>query len=251
MENLVTHDLQLAMAESFSFWDDEKLPDASTIPEAWQDFFKDFFATKEGKELRCFIEKQYRTKASTTAPDRRNVFRCFTFFPPEQCKLVILGQDPYPTPKQANGLAFSSGNGSLPQSLQNIFKELAANTGKTIRKDTDLQDWAKQGVLLLNTALTVEHGKRNCHKDQWHDFTQYVIEKLMSSYKNIVFIIWGGNAKNAVRDHKDYMFSNKHVILESAHPSPLSANKGFFGCKCFSKANKYLQKMGKDPIQWQ
>lgn len=165
----------------------------------------------------------------------------------DDVKVVILGQDPYHEKGQANGLAFSVNNGvKMPPSLKNIFKELQDDIGGELRTNTDLTDWAEQGVFLLNSSLTVIEGRPNSMTDIWNTFTDSIIKLLNSKEKPIVFVLWGKNA----RSKKKLIDANKHFIIESAHPSPLSAYRGFFGSKPFSKVNEYLISTGQVPIDW-
>ena len=179
-------------------------------------------------------------------PPNELVFNCFKFFDISLTKVVILGQDPYIHPGEAQGLCFSVPNGvKCPPSLLNIFKELE-NIYGTRRTNTDLTDWAKQGVLLLNTALTVLEGKSNFYAKNWVKYTDNIIAEVSKKCEGIVFILWGNNAigKESLIDGK------KHLILKSVHPSPLSASRGFFGNNHFRKANEYLRENGKNEILW-
>ena len=185
----------------------------------------------------------------TIYPPKDQIFRALELTPPESVKAVIIGQDPYHGQGQANGLAFSVNPGvKVPPSLRNIFKELHNDVGCSIPKSGNLTKWAKEGVLLLNTALTVRAHRANSHKDcGWTWFTDNVIKILSDRRENLVFILWGGNA----RSKKPLIDRSKHLVLECAHPSPLSAYNGFFGCRHFSKTNEYLAAHGKTPIDWQ
>lgn len=177
-------------------------------------------------------------------PPEPLIFNCFNFFNVQETKVVILGQDPYINEGEAMGLSFSVPNGvKMPPSLRNIFKEIRDDIGVE-NKNTNLTNWAKQGVLLLNTALTVTQKKSNSHAKEWSTFTDNVIKYLSDECENIVFILWGNNAKRKV----DLIDQNKHCVLQGVHPSPLSASNGFFGCKHFSQAN--LRLVGKEPIDW-
>ena len=183
-------------------------------------------------------------------PPAGDVFKAFELTPFDQVKVVILGQDPYHGPNQAHGLAFSVNEGiAFPPSLQNIFKELAADIeGFQIPMHGDLRAWAKQGVFLLNTVLTVQQAQANSHADWgWEQFTDEVINVLNTEREHLVFILWGAHAqkKGRVIDKK------KHLVLTSPHPSPLSAYRGFFGSRPFSKANQYLVEHGLEKIDWQ
>ena len=177
-----------------------------------------------------------------------DIFNCFKLTPFDKVKVVLLGQAPYHNEGQAHGLCFSVREGTEPPpSLVNIFKELHADIGCAIPRGGDLTKWAKEGVLLLNTALTVRAHRANSHKDcGWTWFTDSVIKLISDRREHVVFILWGGNA----RSKKPLIDRNKHLILECAHPSPLSAFNGFFGCRHFSKANAYLIEHGEQPIDW-
>ena len=178
-------------------------------------------------------------------PRYRNSIR---YTPYSKVKAVILGQDPYHGPGQAHGLCFSVQPGvQPPPSLQNIFKELQSDLGIVPPKDGTLTKWAERGVLMLNTTLTVRRGQANSHKNLgWTTFTDHIIEKLNEHEQPIVFLLWGGNA----RSKKKLITAPQHLVLESVHPSPLSAYNGFFGCKHFSKCNAFLEAHGIDPIDW-
>ena len=182
-------------------------------------------------------------------PPAENIFNAFKLTPFEKVRVVILGQDPYHGPYQANGLAFSvNENVALPPSLKNIFKELSADIQNyQVPMHGDLSRWAKQGVFLLNTVLTVEKGQAHSHADLgWEQFTDEVIETLNKQKENLVFLLWGSHAQKKGR----YIDENKHLVLTSPHPSPLSAYRGFFGSKHFSKTNQYLIEKGYQPINW-
>lgn len=199
------------------------------------------------KKLKQIIDEKYAT--TTVFPPKEKIFRAFSATKYEDLKVVILGQDPYHGAGQAQGLCFSTpANIPNPPSMQNILKEIAQDTGKpSIAQDGDLSSWAKQGVLLLNTTLTVEEGKPKSHYGLgWEIFTDTVIRYISDNFEGIVFLLWGSPAiaKSNLIDKK------KHFILTAPHPSPLSAYRGFFGCKHFSKANEILQKEGKTPIVW-
>jgi uracil-DNA glycosylase len=163
-------------------------------------------------------------------------------------RVVILGQDPYPTTGDAHGLAFSYiGNGSLPASLRNIFKELAQDLGRPVRRDGDLSDWAAQGVLLLNTALTVEAGQAGAHlKFGWAELADQAVAAVSRHSRGAVFVLWGAPAQK----RRPLIDENRHLVIASAHPSPLSAQRGFFGSKPFSRANDWLAKRGLTRIDW-
>lgn len=179
-------------------------------------------------------------------PQKKDIFRCFNYFDFKKTKVVILGQDPYYTPYMANGLAFSTDNTKLPQSLKNIYKELQNDLG-VIRTTGDLSDWANQGVLLLNNALSVTKDQPNSHlKFGWNIFTDNIINQIDLNLNGVIFVLWGNFAKTKIK-----LLTNKNnYVISSAHPSPLSAYHGFFGSKCFSKINEILQKNGDKPIKW-
>ena len=182
-------------------------------------------------------------------PDMYDIYNCFKLTPLPQVKAVILGQDPYHNEGQAHGLCFSVQEGvPMPPSLVNIFKELHDELGCTLPRSGDLSKWAKEGVLLLNTALTVRAHQANSHKDcGWTWFTDNVIRIVSERREHVVFILWGANA----RSKKPLIDASRHLVLECAHPSPLSAYNGFFGCGHFKKANAYLIAHGEAPIDWQ
>ena len=192
------------------------------------------------------IEELYNNKI--IFPQYENIFRAFNLLTPDKVKVVIIGQDPYHGFNQANGLAFSvCDDCKIPPSLHNIFKELVDDIGCTYPKNGNLSIWAQQGVLLMNVVLTVEEAKANSHKDiGWEQFTNTVIKKLSSTYCNLIFVLWGGEA------HKKSLFidETKHLIIKSPHPSPLSSYRGFFGSRPFSKINEYLRLHNKIEIDW-
>lgn len=195
--------------------------------------------------IKDFIKEERLSK--TIYPPANDLFNAFKLTDFKDIKVVILGQDPYHGEKEAMGLSFSVRRGvRTPPSLRNIFKELKDDIGLE-REDTDLSSLAKQGVFLLNTVLTVEKDKANSHKDiGWEIFTDFVIKQINEKLNNVVFILWGRSA----RDKKKLITNPSHYIIESAHPSPLSAYNGFFGSKPFSKTNEYLIKVGKTPIDF-
>lgn len=195
--------------------------------------------------IKDFIKEERLSK--TIYPPANDLFNAFKLTDFKDIKVVILGQDPYHGEKEAMGLSFSVRRGvRTPPSLRNIFKELKDDIGVE-REDTDLSSLAKQGVFLLNTVLTVEKDKANSHKDiGWEIFTDFVIKQINEKLNNVVFILWGRSA----RDKKKLITNPSHYIIESAHPSPLSAYNGFFGSKPFSKTNEYLIKIGKTPIDF-
>ncbi len=213
----------------------------------WDEALAPLFADERYLKIREFLKKEYSTQV--IYPDMYDLYNCFRFTPIENLKVVILGQDPYHEPNQAHGLCFSVKPGvKLPPSLVNIYKELESDLGVIEPNCGDLTKWAKQGVLLLNTTLTVREHLANSHsKCGWAWFTDSVIKLISDRCKNVVFILWGGNARSKV----PLIDKTKHLIIESAHPSPLSAYNGFFGSKCFSRTNYYLAVHDKGPIDWQ
>lgn len=206
-----------------------------------EEFKKDYYI-----RLREFLKEEYAKH--TVYPDMYSIFNALKLTPYKDVRVVILGQDPYHEPNQAHGLCFSVQDGTpLPPSLKNIYKELEADLGIPPSKSGDLTRWAKQGVLLLNTVLTVRRGEANSHKGKgWELLTDEIIRKLNDKTEPIVFILWGANA----RSKKSLITNPIHGIIESAHPSPLSAFNGFFGSRPFSQANKFLILNRIPPINW-
>ncbi|MFY7734634.1 MAG: uracil-DNA glycosylase [Bacteroidia bacterium] len=183
-------------------------------------------------------------------PPENQIFEAFKFTSLQNTKVVILGQDPYHGEGEANGLCFSVNKGiKVPPSLRNIYKELATDINNfKIPNHGNIDNWAKQGVLLLNTSLTVLKDQANSHsKIGWHQFTNKIIETISNQKEQVVFILWGKNAQ----DKMEFINPNKHLVLKGVHPSPLSASRGFFGCKHFSKTNEYLVSKNLSPINWQ
>ncbi len=213
----------------------------------WDEVLSPLFESENYLKIREFLKKEY--SEHIVYPDMFDIFNCFKFTPFNNVKAVLLGQDPYHNVNQAHGLCFSVREGvEPPPSLVNIFKELKDDLGCTIPASGDLTKWAKEGVLLLNTALTVRAHRANSHRDcGWTWFTDSVIKLLSDQKEHLVFILWGANA----RSKKPLIDRRKHLILECAHPSPLSAFNGFFGCRHFSKTNEYLKEHGIQPIDWQ
>lgn len=197
--------------------------------------------------LTGFVRGEY-VSGKTVYPPPRRIFAAFDECPFDQVKVVILGQDPYHGPGQANGLCFSVNDGILkPPSLQNIYKEIEADTGGRMPESGNLERWARQGVFLLNAVLTVVAGQAASHQGKgWEEFTDAVIRRISDEREHVVFMLWGrfARGKAALIDAK------KHLILEAAHPSPLSAHSGFFGCRHFTRANEYLKEHGLTPIDW-
>lgn len=204
---------------------------------SWDDVLQNEMKKDYFIYIKEFVKQERLSK--TIYPPAKDLFNAFKLTDFNDIKVVILGQDPYHGEKEAMGLSFSVRRGvRMPPSLKNIFKELESDLGIK-RDDTDLSDWAKQGVFLLNTVLTVEKDKANSHKDiGWEIFTDYVIKQINDKLNNVVFILWGRYA----RDKKRLITNKTHYIIESAHPSPLSAYNGFFGSRPFSKANNFLKK---------
>lgn len=252
------------------------------IHPSWKAVLQDEFEKPYFKELVEFVRGEYESAATVSAspktasgiaqvgnpgvivlpkgvqgapgiikkiyPPPASIFKSFEACPFESVKVVILGQDPYHGPNQANGLCFSVNDGvPLPPSLQNIFKEIESDIGSAALRSGNLMRWATQGVLLLNATLTVEGGKAGSHQRKgWEQFTDRVIEEISQRREGVVFLLWGRYAqeKGAAID------TQKHLVLKAAHPSPLSAHSGFFGCKHFSRANAYLLEAGREPIDW-
>ena len=211
--------------------------------------FEEFVINEEKKEyynkLMDFVESEYQNYLCH--PSRDLIFRAFKLTPLENVKVVILGQDPYHEVNQAHGLAFSVLCEKLPPSLKNIYKEMSSDLGIEINQDGNLEYLSQQGVLLLNTVLTVRDGKANSHKNMgWETFTDNIIKEIDKIDRPIVFILWG--AKAILK--KKLINNPNHFIIESEHPSPLSAYRGFFGSKPFSKTNDYLISKGLEPIKW-
>ena len=218
-----------------------------TLPPAWQALLKDELQ----KPYWCSLEQRLGAAYESGAvyPPAQQLFAAFERTPPTCVRAVILGQDPYHEPGQANGLAFSVSRGvKLPPSLQNIYKELHDDLGCYIPNNGYLKKWADQGVLLLNTVLTVRAHQANSHQGHgWEQFTDAIIQAVNAQDRPIVYMLWGRPAQSKIP-----MLTNpKHLILTAPHPSPLSAYRGFFGCRHFSKANEFLQANGVEPIDWQ
>lgn len=212
----------------------------------WDELLAPLFADEKYLKIREFLKNEYSTHV--VYPDMYDLYNCFRYTPFSGLKAVILGQDPYHEPNQAHGLCFSVKKGvKLPPSLVNIYKEIESDLGIKEPDCGDLTKWAQSGVLLLNTTLTVREHMANSHAGcGWAWFTDSVIKLISDNSENTVFILWGGNARSKV----PLIDGKKHLILQCAHPSPLSAYNGFFGCKHFSKTNEYLLSHGKEPIDW-
>lgn len=213
----------------------------------WDDILNDEFEKDYYQKLRLFLNEEYKHKIIYPLP--KDIYNALRYTSYKDVKVVILGQDPYHEKGQAHGLSFSVNKGiDIPPSLQNIYKELHDDLGCYIPNNGYLEKWARQGVLLLNTILTVEAHKANSHLGKgWEILTNKIIEKLNEKEEPVVFILWGNNAKNK----KQLITNPKHLILQSVHPSPLSAYNGFFGSKPFSKTNDFLIKNKMTPIDWQ
>ncbi len=212
----------------------------------WDELLAPLFSDERYAKIREFLKYEY--SHNIIYPDMHDLYNCFRYTPLDNIKAVILGQDPYHEPNQAHGLCFSVKKGvKLPPSLVNIYKEIEDDLGITEPNCGDLTKWANEGILLLNTTLTVREHAANSHsKCGWAWFTDSVIKLISENTQNVVFILWGGNA----RSKAPLIDETKHFIIQSAHPSPLSAYNGFFGSKPFSKTNGYLKSVGKEPIDW-
>lgn len=219
------------------------------MPEDWKVALADELTSDNMDQLRTFLRSEYQA-GKTIYPPAPMMFNAFNLTPLSQVKVVILGQDPYHGPGQAMGLSFSVPKTiPKPPSLNNVLKEMADDIGTTYSSHGDLTHWAKQGVLLLNTSLTVEAGEANSHQNKgWEQFTDAVIDVINEQTEHTVFILWGSKAKSKGK----FIDTERHLILTAVHPSPLAANRGgFFGSKPFSKANDYLRQHGKTAIDWQ
>lgn len=216
------------------------------ISEEWKTLLKDEFEAEYFSELTKFVRDEY--SSSTIFPAGKNIFRALDKCKPSELKVVIIGQDPYHGVGQANGLCFSVNDGvQFPPSLQNIFKEIKDDLGREIPSSGNLDRWAEQGVLLLNSVLTVRAHEAASHAGRgWERFTDAVVRTIASKQDNIVYMLWGSYAqkKGAIVD------PSRNCVLKSVHPSPLSVYRGFYGCKHFSQANSYLESIGKQPVIW-
>lgn len=224
----------------------KELPFGFSLESSWFALLEGFFKENQFDELFDFVQREYGTHL--IFPSREDVFNAFLLCPVEQVKVVILGQDPYHGLGQAHGLSFSVPPGTqIPRSLLAIFKEIVSDTGEIMPKNGDLTRWARQGVFLLNSILTVRANLAGSHqKNGWEDFSDGVIQKLNQSNRPLVFLLWGSFAQKKA----DLITDSKHLILKAPHPSPLSSYRGFFGCKHFSQANDFLLKNGLEPIEW-
>lgn len=218
------------------------------MEEGWKKALRDEFSQEYFRHLTDFVRSEYASRPGAVFPPAGRIFAAFDASPFDATKVVILGQDPYHGPGQANGLAFSVNPGiQLPPSLRNIFTEVTADTGAPYPADGDLSRWARQGVLLLNSTLTVRSGAPKSHAAKgWERFTSAAVARIAQQRSGLVFLLWGSDAiaKRSLID------PSRHLILTSPHPSPLSAYRGFFGQHHFSQANAYLEAQGKAPVQW-
>lgn len=216
------------------------------IEDSWKALLQPEFDTKYFAEIKTFLLEEKRAYA--IYPAGQNIFAAFNCTPFDEVKVVIIGQDPYHGPGQAHGLSFSVQQGtSLPPSLVNIFKELNSDLNIPVPRNGNLEKWARQGVLLLNATLTVRANSAGSHQNKgWEIFTDAVISLLSDKKDGLVFLLWG----NSAQAKQNLINGNKHYILKAAHPSPLSAYRGFFGCRHFSETNRLLSIQGKTPIDW-
>lgn len=225
----------------------------ANFPATWLDLIDDELEELYLKNILDFVDSEYADSNQVILPPKKDVFNALIMVPPENVSVVVLAQDPYHGIGQANGLAFSYSGlpKTRPPSLKNIFKEIDSDIKPdpmlTVGLSSDLTPWAQSGVLLLNSVLTVRQGLPGSHaKKGWEQFTEAVVLNLADKYKNIVFVSWGKYAQKITAG----VNPKKHLVLTAAHPSPLSAHNGFFGCKHFSRANEYLAAHGKKPIDW-
>ena len=216
------------------------------IESSWKEKLRDSFQSESFIRLKKFLKSEKATQI--IYPDGNKIFSAFNLCLFDRVKIVIIGQDPYHGPKQANGLCFSVSDGiKPPPSLQNIFKELKDDLDLEIPLSGNLEHWAEQGVLMLNATLTVRAKQAGSHqKKGWEEFTDNVIRTLSEEKENLIFLLWGRFAQNKAQ----IIDNEKHYILTAAHPSPFSAHSGFFGCKHFSKTNEILKKLNQKPIKW-
>jgi len=216
------------------------------LPPDWRPYLQAEVSQSYFKDLSRALTLAYKNRL--VYPSQENIFNAFTLTSLQNIKVVILGQDPYHGEGQAHGLSFSVPDGvKIPPSLRNIYKELAADTGVDIPDSGNLEHWATQGVFLLNSTLTVEDGQAGFHQGWgWETFTDEVIRMISKEQPHVVFLLWGKFAQ----DKENLIDDEKHLILKASHPSPLSAHRGFFGCKHFSQANEYLTQNNIEPILW-
>lgn len=220
---------------------------APAIEKSWLELLEDEFSKPYFLKLKEFLKKE-RQEGKTIYPPGSRIFAAYDHTPFHNVKVVILGQDPYHGPKQANGLCFSvHKNIQQPPSLQNIFKEIKSDLGHPLPQHGDLSGWADQGVFLLNATLTVRAREAGSHQNMgWEQFTNETIKRLSEKRLGLVFLLWGNSAKNKM----DLIDQSRHFVLTASHPSPYSANKGFLGCRHFSQANEILKSIGQTPIDW-
>lgn len=222
------------------------------LPPSWKELLAPEFEKPYFREVTDFVRAEYTAAAEGSGapvyPAARNIFRAFDKCGLDELKVVVIGQDPYHGPGQANGLCFSVNEGvPFPPSLRNIFKEIHDDLGTPVPATGNLDRWAEQGVLLLNSSLTVREGQPNSHSEKgWQTFTDAVVEALNDTKQGVVYMLWGAFAQRK----GERLGGANNLILKAAHPSPLSAHNGFFGCRHFSKANEYLAQTGKTPIRW-
>lgn len=216
------------------------------IEQSWKERLSEEFEQPYFKELTEFVRSEYQTKR--VYPPPKQIFAAFDYAPFDQVRVVILGQDPYHGPGQANGLCFSVSDGiRIPPSLRNIYKEIENDLNLPAPESGNLERWAEQGVFLLNATLSVLAGQAGSHQGKgWEEFTDAVIKKLSEEKEHLVFILWGAYAQKK----GEVIDASKHLVLKSPHPSPFSADRGFFGSKPFSQTNAYLEHHGFDPINW-
>jgi len=220
----------------------------SPLPDSWNAYLGEEFSAPYMQKLRGFLAEE-KAAHKVIYPHSSHWFRAFELTPLDQVKVVILGQDPYHGPHQAHGLCFSVRPGvPTPPSLQNIYKELATDVATTPVNHGFLESWAEQGVMLLNSVLTVEQGNAGSHRNRgWETFTDRAIQVINEQCDGVVFLLWGSYAQKKA----SFVDRNKHLVLHAPHPSPLSAHRGFFGTRHFSQANTFLEKRGLESIQWQ
>lgn len=219
------------------------------VESSWKQLLAEEFEQDYFKHLTAFVRNEYAAHKGAVFPRPAEIFRALDACPVDRVKVVIIGQDPYPTRGHANGMCFSLNPDVRPfaKSLINIFKEIETDLGKPFPATGDLSRWASQGVLLLNAILTVREGQPLSHKDKgWECFTDALVRELVKKRSNLVFLLWGSKAIDKVAG----LDLSAHCVLQSVHPSPLSAHRGFFGCRHFSKANAYLKQHGLEPIEW-
>ena len=223
-------------------------PLTDSLNRVWKQLLADEFQQPYWRQLEDFVAEERQTYPGQIYPPAKQVFAAYNFVAPEQVRVVLLGQDPYHGAGQAHGLSFSvAPRVKLPPSLKNIFAELQTDLGVAVPESGSLESWAKQGIMLLNTVLTVRHKEANSHRKQgWERFTDQTIGVLSELPQPLVFLLWGGPA----RKKKQLIDESRHRVIEMAHPSPLSAHNGFFGTQPFSRVNTALSELGHNPINW-